>query len=393
MERNSFIPCGWADEIDARIARIASALTKAGVEAMLIADNTNLYYTSGRVFAGYTYITAGGECRYFVRRPQGYDHPHLTYIHKPEQIFDLLSAKPASMALLHDSLTVADHARLCKAFPGVDTVDGSAIMRQLRAIKSPFEQELLKADGVHHVEAYRRIPKVYRKGMSDIELQIEIEHLLRSEGCLGLFRIHGQSMELFMANVLCGLNADNASPYDFAMGGAGLDPSLPVGADGTIIDPGMTVMVDACGNFNGYMTDMTRCYYVGTLNDAARRAHEVSVSIHHRLAADSHAGTPAKQLYDTAAAMADEAGLADYFMGHNQKAGFVGHGLGIEINEAPVLAPRSRDVLAEGHVIAIEPKFVIPGVGAVGIENTYIVRADHLECITPAPESLTELYW
>ena len=79
-------------------------------------------------------------------------------------------------------------------------------------------------------------------------------------------------------------------------------------------------------------------------------------------------------------------------MGHNQKAGFVGHGLGIEINEAPVLAPRSRDVLAEGHVIAIEPKFVIPGVGAVGIENTYIVRADHLECITPAAETLTELY-
>ncbi|HAO63325.1 MAG TPA: peptidase M24, partial [Porphyromonadaceae bacterium] len=65
--------------------------------------------------------------------------------------------------------------------------------------------------------------------------------------------------------------------------------------------------------------------------------------------------------------------------------------LGIEINEAPVLAPRSRDVLEEGQVVAIEPKFVIPGVGAVGVENTYIVRTDHLECITNAPEEMIEL--
>lgn len=391
-QKNSFIPCGWEEEIKLRLSRISKALSTAGVDAIIIADNANLYYTSGRVFAGYTYVEACGHAQFYVRRPVELESDLVTYIRKPEQIAETLGANPAKLALLYDSQTVADYNRLCKAFAGSEIVDGSQIMRSIRAIKTPFEQELLKADGIHHVEAYNRIPKVYREGMSDIELQIEIEHLLRSEGCLGLFRVHGQSMELFMANVLCGANADNATPYDFAMGGAGLDPSLPVGANGTIIEPGMTVMVDACGNFNGYMTDITRCFYLGKLNETAARAHEVSVAINHRLAAEFHAGSEAKELYNTAVAMAGEAGLADYFMGHHQKAGFVGHGLGIEINEAPVLAPRSRDVLAEGHVVAIEPKFVIPGVGAVGIENTYIVRNDHLECITPAKEELIEIY-
>ena len=83
--------------------------------------------------------------------------------------------------------------------------------------------------------------------------------------------------------------------------------------------------------------------------------------------------------------------MADYFMGHRSHAGFVGHGIGIEVNEAPVLAPRSKDILQAGNVIAVEPKFVIPGVGAVGVENTYIVTDKGGECITCAPVAPVQL--
>ena len=100
-------------------------------------------------------------------------------------------------------------------------------------------------------------------------------------------------------------------------------------------------------------------------------------------------GTPAKELYARAEAIVREHSLEAYYMGHRQHAGFIGHGVGIEINELPVIAPRSRDILAEGNVIALEPKFVIPGTGAVGIENTYAVYSDHVECLTPAPEDIS----
>ena len=387
------IPQSLREEMALRISRIANRMKTQGIDAILVSDNANLYYTSGRVFSGYTYITADGVATYFVRRPVGLQGENVKYIRKPEQIAEMLKEKPAVLGLELDVTPYGIVERLMKVFAGAKIANGSVIMRQARAVKTDFEIEKIRESGVHHDMAYSRIPRIYKGGMTDVELQVEIERVLRNEGCLGLFRVSGGSMELFMGNLLTGDNADNPTPYDFAMGGAGLDASLPVGCNGSEIVPGSTVMVDMCGNFTGYMTDMTRVFYVGRLDDTARKAHELSIAIHYRLAKEFHAGCEAKKMYEVAVAMVEEAGLSDYFMGHTQKAGFIGHGVGIEVNELPVLAPRSRDVLEEGNVIAIEPKFVIPHVGAVGIENTYLVRKDGLECLTKSPEDISELYY
>lgn len=99
----------------------------------------------------------------------------------------------------------------------------------------------------------------------------------------------------------------------------------------------------------------------------------------------------ASLLYEIAVDIVKQHDLDRYFMGHAQKAGFIGHGVGIEINEFPVIAPRSRDILALNNVIAIEPKFVIPHVGAVGIENTYVVTEEGLKSLTNAPEEIVSL--
>ena len=376
-----------------RNRRIADRLKSQGIDAILVSENANLYYTSGRVFCGFTYITADGSVTYFVRRPVGLSGDNVRYIRKPEQIAEMLPAMPATIALELDTTPYSTVERLRKIFGDAQVANGSDVLRRCRAVKTPYEIARLNESGVHHTMAYSRIPRIYRGGMTDVELQVEIERVLRNEGCLGQFRIAGGSMELFMGNILTGDNADNPSPYDFAMGGAGLDLSLPVGCNGSAISPGHTVMVDMCGNFTGYMTDMTRVFYVGRLDETAAKAHQLSIDIHHRLAKEFHAGCEAKRMYEVAMEMVTAAGMEDYFMGHTQKAGFIGHGVGIEVNELPVLAPRSRDVLEEGNVIAIEPKFVIPHVGAVGIENTYVVRNDRLECITNAPEEITELLY
>ena len=386
------IPQGLNEEMALRVSRIARKLKDNGIGAILISDNANLYYTSGRVYSGYTYITADSAVTYFVKRPVGLKGDNVQYIRKPEQIAEMLNVKPEVLALELDVTSYSDIQRLSKVFPEAKIVNGSTLMRQCRAVKTEYEIGKIKESGVHHDMAYSRIKRLYTTGMTDVELQIEIERVLRCEGCLGQFRVSGGSMELFMGNILCGDNADNPTPYDFAMGGAGLDYSLPVGCNGSEILRGNTVMVDMCGNFTGYMTDMTRVYYVGDLDERARKAHELSIAIHRRLEKEGVAGVEAKSLYEIAHKMVEEAGMGEYFMGHTQKAGFIGHGVGIEVNEAPVLAPRSRDILEDGNVIAIEPKFVIPHVGAVGVENTYVVRKDGLERLTNSPEEITELY-
>lgn len=392
LTTQTIVPGEWQDEVASRVERIARALAKTEADCLLIADNVNIFYTTARVVAGFVLIHRDGRVWRFVRRPVGLTGENVHYVHKPELIAQCVDFTPRCLALLGDRLTHAEWQRLSCVFgDGVEVIDASRLMSGVRAVKSEREVELLKQDAAMHIRSYAAVPSLYRPGMTDVELQIELERELRRNGCLGLFRIHGASMELFMASVLTGDNADAASPYDFAMGGAGSHLSLPVGANGTVITPGSTVMVDACGNFNGYMTDMTRCYYLAPLSEEAVKAHRVSIDIHRRLAVKGRPGVQAAALYNEALAMATEAGLAACFMGHRQQAGFVGHGVGIEVNEAPVLAPRSRDVLEEGHVIALEPKFVVPGVGAVGVENTYVVRATGLENLTPAPEQLLPL--
>lgn len=380
-------PADLADKLQ----RLRDAMAKAGIDTAFIADNVNKYYLTGRVFSGYILVTPH-ETLWFVRRPANLTGENAVSIRKVENIaehIDIHSLGTIGFELR--TLPYSDIMRYAKALECSMPADIDAVVSQVRAVKTEREVELIRRSGTALADVYARIPSLFREGMSDIELQIEIERLSRLRGCLGIFRISGQEMELNMGSVLAGDNADNASPYDFAMGGAGFDPSLPVGADGTIIRPGHSVMVDTNGNFTGYMTDMTRSFACGRVSDEAHKAHSLSVDICNRLASMGKPGVKAADLYNEALRMATEAGLADRFMGHRSQAGFVGHGVGIVINELPVLAPRSRDILQEGNVIAVEPKFVIAGAGAVGIENTYVVRKDGMEKLTCAPEQLIQL--
>lgn len=380
------------DEQARRIGRVRRLMEQEGINALIITDNANTYYLTGRVFSGYVYLPAAGEPIYFVRRPVELKGDGVVEIHKPEQMAESIGLNvPATIGLELDVTAYTTVMRLSRVFPESKVVNASGVMRRARAVKTDIELKMIEQSGIDQAYVYHEIPHLFHSGMTDIELQVEIERVSRLAGCLGQFRISGDSMELYMGNVLAGENADAPSPYDFAMGGAGLDPSLPVGANGDLIKPGTTVMIDMNGNYTGYMTDMTRTFALGEIPEHALKAHQLSIDIHRALAASAVPGAKAADLYHQAEAMVREARMTPYYMGHRQHAGFIGHGVGIEINELPVIAPRSRDVLEENMVIALEPKFVIPRVGAVGIENTYVVKADGLHPLTVAPEEIQYL--
>lgn len=386
-----------SEEQQLRVSRLRQHMNACGINSALVACNANLYYLTGRVFSGWIYLSPDDdEPWYFVKRPVHLQGDRVISVRKPENIIGELRARgislPDKLGIELDGLSYSMATRLTAAMGCTEMpANLSGALDMARAVKTPHEVNLMRISGAKHEGVYRKIPQLFQPGMSDIELQIEIERVSRLEGCLGQFRISGQDMELYMGNVLAGDNADAPSPYDFAMGGGGMDASLPVGANGTLLRPNMSVMIDMNGNFTGYMTDMTRTFAVGSLPDEALRAHQVSIDICHELATIGVPGVEARALYDRAAEMAREAGLDMYFMGHRQHAGFVGHGVGIEINELPVLAPRSTYILQSNNTIAIEPKFVIPGTGAVGIENTYVVTDAGMECITRAPQEIINL--
>lgn len=383
------------EEASLRIDRLHKAMAGAGIDGLLVADNADIFYLTGRVYAGFAYIPAGMAPLWFVRRPVELEGDGVVYIRKPEDMASHIVAAglamPRRLGLELDILSFNQAERLRSVFPGAECVDTTPMMRAMRAVKTDFEVEQMRLSGLKHEQVYRKIPKLYRVGMTDVELQVEIERISRLEGCLGVFRISGQSMEIYMGNVLAGRNADVPATYDFAMGGRGLDPSIPGGAAGEEIKEHNAVMVDLNGNFTGYMTDMTRVFAVGSLPQEAVDAHQCSIDICRAFEREARPGVEARTLYEMCADMARERGLERYFMGHRQHAGFVGHGVGIEVNEWPVIAPRSRQILERNNTIALEPKFVIPEVGAVGIENTYVIEDTGARSLTNAPEEIVQL--
>jgi len=150
-------------------------------------------------------------------------------------------------------------------------------------------------------------------------------------------------------------------------------------------------MVDMAGNYTPWMTDMTRVFSMGKTSELAYKAHEVSREIHAKIESIVKPGTACADLYNIAMDIVKNNDLEAYFMGTVQQAKFIGHGVGLEINEPPVLTPRSKEVLEPNIVFALEPKFVIPQVGAVGNENTLLVTETGVEKITVFEENIIEL--
>lgn len=383
-------------ELKLRRDKIRALMAQQGIDAALITCNVNLIYTYGCVVGGYLYLPLNAPARLFIKRPNDIEGEHIHPIRKPEQITGLLKEcglpLPVKLMLEGDELPFTEYNRLAACFPETEVVPcGTALIRQARSVKTPMEIEMFRRSGAAHTKAYEQIPSVYQPGMTDRQLSIEIERLMRLEGCLGIFRVFGQSMEIFMGSLLAGDNAAVPSPYDFALGGKGLDPSLPGGVSGTLLQAGQCFMVDMGGNFYGYMGDMSRVFSIGKLPEQAYAAHQTCLEIQEEIVAMAKPGTVCEDMYNKAIEIVTKAGFADYFMGVDQKAKFIGHGIGLEINEMPVLAPRMKQELEPGMVFALEPKIVLPGIGPVGIENSWAVTTDGLEKLTLCKEEIIEL--
>ena len=383
------------NELELKWRRIQQAMRQEEADGCLLTMNMNLYYVSGQVFNGYFYLPAEGRPYWFVKRLTIPETNQVHVIRKPEQILDFFRdlnlAMPRKLLLEADELSYNEYIRLQHVFRAEATGNASALIRHIRMIKTPWEIEQMRISARKHEAVYREIPACYRPGMRDIELQIEIEKRMRVHGSLGYFRAFGSNMDIFMGSLLAGENAGEPSPFDFALGGTGMHASGPLGANGTLLREGTTVMADMSGNYTAYQTDMTRVFSIGKLPDRAYRVHRVALEIQARMERTAKPGVPCAELYRDALAMAGQEGLEDCFMGTRFQAKFVGHGVGLEINELPVLTTRSKDILQPGMTFAFEPKFVLAGIGAVGIENTFLVTDSGVEKMTLLDENIIEL--
>lgn len=388
------LPDAILNDLDLRHDRLKNICRENSIDAILLTSVVNVYYTAGQIFDGFIYIPVNGEAFSFVKRPAGLKGDNVYYVRKPEQIPDILKQNGVSMPeriyIENDEISASENERLSCIFQNCEVYKGNNILRIARSIKTPYELAQHIETGKKHSETYENIKSLFTEGMTDLDLQAEIEYNMRKNGHLGLFRTFGK-LEAYMGTVLSGENALEPSPYDFSVGGKGLHISHPIGANGTMLEEGKSVLVDIIGNYNGYITDMSRTFSVGKLPDEAYKMHDVSLEILDALVNIAKPGTPCSDLYNLAIEIAAKHQLSDNFMGYFQQAKFVGHSIGLQVNEAPVLTGRDNTLLQENMVIAIEPKFFVPNVGCVGVENSYIIRAGGPEKITHCNEDILNI--
>jgi Xaa-Pro aminopeptidase len=227
------------------------------------------------------------------------------------------------------------------------------------------------------------LKEIIREGMTELEIDGHLALIARREGHMGILRMRGWNQEMTYAHVLSGESGATVTFLDSPHGGRGNTPAMAQGASSRKIGRNEPIGIDYGVGINGYLADQFRTYVIGDLPAELMRAHDCSVEIHSLFVKEAKPGVSCSDLYRLALKVAEKAGFGEQFMGHGEgRVRFIGHGLGLEIDEYPVLAPRFDQKLEPGIVIALEPKFVFPGKGVVGLEDDYLVTSTGVERLT-----------
>lgn len=387
------------EEIRARINKLKAKMEEQGIALAIILQNVDLFYFTGTLQKGVLAVSVDKGPVFFVekslQRAAAETPLEITPIKRDKDIKDILSGLgmlKGRCGMELDVLPVLVFERW-KGILGYDNiVDVWPPIRDLRLIKSPFEIRQIKRSGEIVSQVFIKAKEVIREGMREVDIAALLESEGRIHGHQGFLRMRGLNQEMMNVYVSHGFSGTVVSGADVPISGAGVTHAIPQGPSVNKVQRGIPLLVDYGGGYNGYITDETRTFTLGELKDIYLKGHEVAREIIEETMYFAKEGIVGTEVFTKAFLRTKREGLDEYFMGYGEgKVSFIGHGLGLEINELPVITPRHEIVLQEGMVFAFEPKFIIPGEGSVGIEVDFIVRKDGLERVTDSPINIVYL--
>ncbi|MBN1593624.1 MAG: aminopeptidase P family protein [Candidatus Coatesbacteria bacterium] len=393
------------EEVQTHVNRLQEAMKEHGIDAAFILQGADMFYLSGTVQDGVLCVPAEGEPALFVRRcidraksdvTYGRIFPFERFSALPNLIKEASIDIGSKVGIEMDVLPVAVMNRIEKTFikAGKDLQysDISPLILDCRSRKTEYEKEMLRRAGKIACDVFAKVPEMIRPGMQELELASDMMKAARLAGHQGAFRIRRWIANSFTDHVVSGTNACLTTFFDGPVGSPGVCPALPIGAGTKKIEPHEPIMIDFVFGCEGYHVDVTRVFSIGEPDQSLKEAYGVAIQIVRKVESMLKQGTVASKVYDEALAIAESSRYADSFMGvPGNQVKFIGHGIGLEVDEMPVLAPRFDHELAASNVLAVEPKFFLPGIGGAGLENTYIVGEDACENITPIPEEFLVL--
>lgn len=378
-----FIP---ETEISDRLRRLQVRLRELPLHGALIFEPVELLYYTGTMPSGVLFVPAEGEPDLFVRRSferARRESPirNITEFTSFREIVAILRRRslPFSMLGIDEHATTLSYFKLLKKnFTSAGFADIGHDLRRIRAVKSAYEIGKLKQAGDVSRMVMAKIPALLIPGISEWELALKLFYETALLGRTCMARLAFNSGECFMGTVCFGDSANLPSAFDGPDGMPGKSPACPVAGSDRRLERGDLVLVDMLFPFDEYYVDKTRIFALGQPGEAVLEAHQtcrdVQEAVRKRLKPDA---IPSRIYEDVMAEIVDPRGFAEHFMGFgSNQVKFLGHGVGMVINEGPVIARKSDEPLVANMVLAVEPKKGLPGLGMVGVENTFQVTPE-----------------
>lgn len=376
-----------ASEIAARVALLRVALADRGCDVGWIEHLTDRIYFSGSAQDGVLLVPLKGEPVFLVRKSvaRARDESSLAVEPYPgggktiERAAAMLDGAALGLAL--DVTQASNYVRISAAIDSI--VDIAPAVRAVRAIKSNWELQQIRAAAEQYTRLFDTALDWLNEPISGLELVSRVEGRLRFLGHGGTIRLRRPTADIAVANVVSGDVALYPTNFNGCVGGEGPYPASPASGGWEMLTPGTTVMFDIVTSYNGYQADTTRSFYLGASIPAeVSRAHDFCVDVLHEIERRMVPGAVCSEIYREVAAMVAQRGAPEGFMGFgDNRVKFFGHGVGLDLDELPVIADRIDTKLEAGMIVAVEPKAFLPDVGPVGVENTYVVTADGCESL------------
>lgn len=370
-------------ELEARTRTCQTQLAANHLDGALIVQNADLFYFAGTIQQSHLYIPREGKPilmtrRSFQRAQAESNLERIVPLGSLRQVPNLLQEHgyvlPQRLGMELDVLPTNAYLGYKEIFSTTELTDVSMVIRHVRAVKSAYELGLMRRAAKIAEKTFQAMPKFLVAGISEIELAAKVEAVARGLGHQGIVKFRLWNNDLFYGHLIAGKGATQLSYLSSPTGGRGLNPAIAQGSSWHRIQRGEPVMFDYTFATDGYIVDQARIFSIGNLPDKLVRAHNAMLEIQAAIADTAQPGVTGAEIYQLALRMAQRHGYADNFMGADkERVAFVGHGVGIELDEFPFLAKGQDMPLEAGMTIAVEPKVSFANLGTVGIENTFVV--------------------
>jgi Xaa-Pro aminopeptidase len=378
-----------ASEINQRIEKLRTQLEENHIGAALLVQRADLLYFAGSIQEAHLYIPVDEEPIFMVfksldRAMAESSMSRIVPLASPKAVPELLDQYgykvPPVIGMELDVLPANLFFSYQKVFEEKNLVDISHLIRLVRAIKSPYEIDMMRRAAERSDQVAACVPELLREGMTELELAGKVEAEARKLGHQGPVRMRYWGGEVFYGHLMAGPSGAVPSFPRSPTGGSGASPAVAQGPGFRPIQRHEPVLVDYVFALNGYYSDHTRIFSIGEPADEMMAAHTAMLDVQALIKREAKPGVKSGDIYELAIERTRTLGYDKYFMGvGDDRIRFVGHGIGVELDEYPFLASGQTLELQENMILALEPKLIFPGQGVVGIENTHRVTDNGLE--------------